>query len=883
MKALILALVLQYGTTIPPQPPGHDWMKYKYWSCYDTYIDSSQPQTNYGASEKLVLGDGKTVLIRFSDLSRAAGPNKSVSQAEMVLHLTKPVQGQPNITVYRLKSSWGEGAGPVDKTTWCATWKARRTASGGEPRLWKKSGTGDEDRQQSNARAVVSADGKTITITGLEADLQDMLDQEFSNWGWVITSDSKAPIEIASSQASDPKLRPELRLKLREKPSAPTDYDLSVIYIERQPEYLRYNPGDNAYTPKNFKGTDVTLMDNPGYADEQKWPNDGEKVMFVAHVKNQGTKPVTGFTYEWWINDELHGRGATAQTLSPGEETTFSILWNWQAEHSDHRDQTITFRVEPAQSIIETTRNNNVLTDYIEALQMGFWVEKSFYEEFKKKQIGPGSFSFEDWIQWQINIWNEVYMDRSRYPVLAPDGSLERIRAQKITVVEDGVLEGGVHVPGNKTNFYTDGEWGFEWNDKDPQDSINYIEICRAGAERAFLHESSHQMGLNDVYVQNIDASLPDGERGKVRLKAGTDNVITRGFIDPYGGLMGGGDTRPHKYERRKDGQIGVVNLEPSLDAEPYDLYASIDIGAFNTALGKRRGFFGEYMYDLPEKIVLRFVDAAGNPIPDADIRIFQERGGSFPNDPPTFTGKTDKNGLFPLPDQPTLEDKPFTTLTGHTLRPNPWGRICVVGGNGVFMIECSAYGQKEWQFAKIHEFNVARWLGNEGLFSYDVKMNIAPARIAESNLALGKAATDSRGPAESENASKVCDGDLSTRWFSGNKAGDWIQIDLGREIDVAEIRMIQNGRAGDFWQQFRIDTALSPDEFEKLPPFDRAFAVEPSWGWTVGHKRDIDPSNFEIHTVYYRNKPKKARYIRITNLKDWGGTMSEIEVRAAL
>jgi len=216
-------------------------------------------------------------------------------------------------------------------------------------------------------------------------------------------------------------------------------------------------------------------------------------------------------------------------------------------------------------------------------------------------------------------------------------------------------------------------------------------------------------------------------------------------------------------------------------------------------------------------------------------------------------------------------------------LRPNPWGRICVVGGNGVFMIECSAYGQKEWQFAKIHEFNVARWLGNEGLFSYDVKMNIAPARIAESNLALGKAATDSRGPAESENASKVCDGDLSTRWFSGNKAGDWIQIDLGREIDVAEIRMIQNGRAGDFWQQFRIDTALSPDEFEKLPPFDRAFAVEPSWGWTVGHKRDIDPSNFEIHTVYYRNKPKKARYIRITNLKDWGGTMSEIEVRAAL
>ena len=77
-------------------------------------------------------------------------------------------------------------------------------------------------------------------------------------------------------------------------------------------------------------------------------------------------------------------------------------------------------------------------------------------------------------------------MARSRYPIVAPDGSLERVRAQRITIVPDGTLAGGNHIPNEKTDFLFDGEWGFEWNEQDPQDTKNYIEICRLQAERAF-------------------------------------------------------------------------------------------------------------------------------------------------------------------------------------------------------------------------------------------------------------------------------------------------------------------------------------------------------------------------------------------------------------
>ncbi|MER3465779.1 MAG: hypothetical protein C4340_00745, partial [Armatimonadota bacterium] len=66
-----------------------------------------------------------------------------------------------------------------------------------------------------------------------------------------------------------------------------------------------------------------------------------------------------------------------------------------------------------------------------------------------------------------------------------------------------------------------------------------YIDAVRIRLDRALLHEMSHQIGLIDMYQMNVDASMPDGSGGKVRLKA-DGFVLTRGAIDPPAPLMGG-------------------------------------------------------------------------------------------------------------------------------------------------------------------------------------------------------------------------------------------------------------------------------------------------------------------------------------------------------
>jgi hypothetical protein len=317
------------------------------------------------------------------------------------------------------------------------------------------------------------------------------------------------------------------------------------------------------------------------------------------------------------------------------------------------------------------------------------------------------------------------------------------------------------------------------------------------------------------------------------------------------------------------------VNLEPSLDAEPLELYASGHVVAYNTNLGKRRGFFGEFLYDLPKVIKVRAVTPDGDPLPLAKMTFYQERDGAFQDDRPVFILTADEDGVVTLPDQPTLEDAPFTTETGHTLRPNPFGRINVVGANGAFMVKVEAFGQADWQFIKIHELNCAYWRGNRDSFTYDLLVRIAPCEISKTNAALAMKARDSRGEAEAENASCICDGDPENRWFADNKKGLFIELDLGESKPVAGLDLVQRGDHRSFWRSFVIE--ISPTG--EFAGEQATLATEPNWQWTVGHRRDVDPDDFELWTVHYRGRPVEGRYLRLTSLEDWGGSLSEIEV----
>ena len=80
--------------------------------------------------------------------------------------------------------------------------------------------------------------------------------------------------------------------------------------------------------------------------------------------------------------------------------------------------------------------------------------------------------------------------------------------------------------------------------------------------------------------------------------------------------------------------------------------------------------------------------DRSGQPLAGAEITAFQTRLGII-DDQPSFSGNTASDGRFLLPNRPVSPT--LTTATGHTLGPNPFGLIDVVGRNAQLSVARAA------------------------------------------------------------------------------------------------------------------------------------------------------------------------------------------------
>jgi hypothetical protein len=88
---------------------------------------------------------------------------------------------------------------------------------------------------------------------------------------------------------------------------------------------------------------------------------------------------------------------------------------------------------------------------------------------------------------------------------------------------------------------------------------------------------------------------------------------------------------------------------------------------------------------------------------------------------PAVFAGKTGPQGEFPLPNRPV--PKTFTTATGCTLHPNPFGYPDVVGRNGLFLIRAEVGGQWYYAFMDIGRFVVEFARGHKDAASYPIEL----------------------------------------------------------------------------------------------------------------------------------------------------------------
>ena len=455
--------------------------------------------------------------------------------------------------------------------------------------------------------------------------------------------------------------------------------DLDVLVIERTPVYERYNSTE-------YDGISGIM---PCINKDQKHvPDKGETVTFTAHVQNKGKAPAGG-DYVWLVDGKEVGRGKIAE-LKTRERAQFEYKWKW-----DPADHDITFALTP--NAEDYCPRNNELTIRSNAIMWKHVIERGTLAEVEQKTNMIGSYSFEDWLQGQARYMNQLFA-ASTYD-FAPNGITTRVMIGSIDYVDDGEI--GRTCPNGpfqigEQNIGYDGGRGCTmrdtfWNtsEQGPQ-FLNFLNF-QGRPDGAWLHEMSHQNGIIDDYQ-----FITEPEDNKV-------NGV--GFIYDQRGLMGGGDISPHKSN-------GML----------YSLYAPGDVFAYNFTKGKRRGYFGEYLYCMAKDNTLVVTGPNGKPVANAAIKVYQTDGRII-DTTPEHEGQTDVQGRFALKNRPV--PKPGVTETGCELRDNPFGPIHVVGYNGVFLIVVKpADGPEMYGFTSIQEFNVA-WARNGQKDKADIPVSV--------------------------------------------------------------------------------------------------------------------------------------------------------------
>ncbi len=454
--------------------------------------------------------------------------------------------------------------------------------------------------------------------------------------------------------------------------------DFDVRFISRTPRYDRYNVSYQYGIDPNEPETGRPYL-TPEEQAKKRWPSPGETVTYTAHVRNIGVSAAS-CDYKWYF-DGVEVSAGTSPVIAPGEEFTATYSRPWDSEQRAHL---IKFRADPAGQVAETREDNNAIEDATNALSVRLHVWQSLYDWFA---AGARNYSdvdsFDDWAQRNIARLNGMFAS-AIYPS-TPQGVPERVRIDEIVIESDGAADpdpSGTHAP---ADWPWDCRYGFT---NDLLGSGNYFVTNPARLsdyDPALLAALGRQLGLIDTGAFNIDKS---------------GNAV-----------------------QNTVGHMGSTVNASLVDGAPF--LSEHEAGALMSNLHKRRGYVGDYLYDLPSVVRMRVLDAYRRPLGGARVRIYQEYPGRTIPAVLRFDLTADANGYLTLPDRSCFGS--ITTATGHTLRDNPFGLISTTGENGVFFAQITGGTQTDYQFIEIARLNAAAWSGYGDGFDYELQANIVP------------------------------------------------------------------------------------------------------------------------------------------------------------
>ncbi|MBD3309673.1 hypothetical protein GF351_00465 [Candidatus Woesearchaeota archaeon] len=523
-------------------------------------------------------------------------------------------------------------------------------------------------------------------------------------------------------------------------PDAVANYtDIDVLYISRLPmdtyKYnLSYNSTSVSFNSSLSRNYYHDPYEYPGTAGNKRWPDIGENVTFSAFVRNRGNITATGFNYSWRIDGVEQADGRWNGSLKYDNETVFNITWIW--EDGPH---TVLFNVTPDNQSLELTDQNNHIADRTDAFFLNFMVHRPVYDHFRQYQNPKGSYSFEDWLQHHVELMNQ-WLETSNYS-LAPDGSNAVIRAQDIIAYDDYcyTLGAGYSEPTKKY----DGGWDLNENIQGrlgPSGDeafgsegyiLHYIQTASrlsnlTREDSGLIHEWGHQIAFIDYYQMNLnlgtnyssldylDVNIPSGSGGN-RLFCCHDLQECASFSGAT--VMEVKRWAYCPYSAKNYSMHAVLSLN-----EDYGFYD--DYSSMQRDLPKRRGYFGDSQWDVPDENRLLIIDRHGDPVPNVSVKVYQHMSG-FPFANKTkFSGYTDAEGYFNFSH---TVDAGFRQLDwGDTLdyADNPFsldftGVPNHVGLYNVFFIILDNGSNTSYRWLDVGDFNYQYWMGNDDLATY--------------------------------------------------------------------------------------------------------------------------------------------------------------------
>ncbi len=447
--------------------------------------------------------------------------------------------------------------------------------------------------------------------------------------------------------------------------------------------------------------------------------------------------------------------------------------------------------------------------------------------------------------------------------------------------------------PSNNSLSITEGG-RFVWLDAPDASGLQAAQAVAAYVNDAIFPQSRFSFALEGV-LQRVQiagagpkapegvatfrlAEGPVGILGALGLKYGFGGEVVSGGANPpkvpaalFGGFRNGeGDTR---FEGSIPGLL-TLNYEPyvnplltGLPIEPTGLLSGTDVASLNQDLeGKEEP--GEGLLNVPNTTILKALSLTGEPLKNAELSFFQMADRKIDVSQPTFTVVTGSGGTAILPNR-DLPANPAPLRSGKAPKPNPFGLIALDGSNGTFLVRAQVNGAVEWGSLSIWQLVDAYHRGSQAAAIFEMRFNVPTAPLdTETNLARGRIVTDSenRLPAS---AAALVDEDLATTFSLGAASGNWIEVDLGRDRPVGEVRLLLEGSEAP--AKFDIVGYATGQTAGQM----NAWVQEIDSGWTIRYRAGQEAGAVSLA---YRGIASRMRYIRILNVS--GGPLKIRELR---